>query len=143
MGCLDFDYLKNRTTRTVDEGITAESVRCLEVCNRCKELFLCAHFAHFSCTNLNFPLRTQHLVGRIFYPCSSEALQARKYTKASWLPSWTYARGAVPGHQSHWSLYWRLRCLYTVFFGILRILVLQGMATSSHHGAARPWSSPC
>ncbi len=32
-------------------------------------------------------------MGRIFYPCSKEALAEGKYAKAGWLPSWTYARG--------------------------------------------------
>ena len=38
----------------------------------------------------------QHLVGRIFYPCNREATAAGAFKKASWLPSWDYARGTYP-----------------------------------------------
>lgn len=45
------------------------------------------------CHILTLVCGRQHLVGRIFYPCNPEALKQKRYQRACWLPSWTYARG--------------------------------------------------
>ena len=94
VGVCDVQYLDESSSGTT--GIDADKVQ--------SSACICIHRDLLPSDTWNVSVTTsvkrlapvlclQHLVGRIFYPCNREVTAGKAFKKASWLPSWEYARG--------------------------------------------------